>query len=118
MFKILFLFMLVSIPSLVFGLKPVPEFTAVFNSKKKAVQVRWEHNASNVRSYVVQSSSDNINWKDIAVQGITEDHGSRQFFFEDKNPAEGENYYRLKTVLVNNSTEHSRSIMVISTPAP
>lgn len=112
MFKILSLFFLLSIQLVVFGFT-VPAFTAVFDSKKKTVQIKWEHSSSQVKAYSIQRSGDNKTWQDIAVQGSIENAVPRIFYFEDKTPAQGDNYYRLKSTSAANGLEYSNSILVI-----
>lgn len=114
MFKILFLLTLLSIQSVIFGLDLVPGLTAVFNTKKRTVEIKWEHNSPNIKNYTVQRSSDNKTWQDIAFQGSIENSIPRIFYFEDKNPADGQNYYRLKSATTTNQIEYSKPIIVIT----
>ncbi len=113
MFKLYSFLLLSGISIHVSGLNTVPEFTAVFDSKKRSVEIKWEHSAAGIKTYTIQCSADNKTWKDIAVQGIKPDQGSRIFYFEDKKPGEGENYYRLTSSSDLHEIEYSRSVMVI-----
>ncbi len=114
MFKILFLLILLSSQAIVFGFNTVPEFTAVLDSKKKTVHIKWEHNSAQIKAYTVQRSTDNKTWQDIALQRSIENSIPRIFYFEDKSPAEGQNYYRLKSTSTANEIEYSKSIIVIT----
>ncbi len=113
MFKILSLVFLLSSHSIVFGFT-VPAFTAVFDSKKKTVQIKWEHSSSVIKAYSIQRSADNNTWQDIAVQGTIENTVPRIFYFEDKSPSEGENYYRLRSTSATNQLVYSNSILIIT----
>ena len=113
MFKILQVISLLFLQYDGIGSNAVPEFTAVFNGSKNAVVIRWEHKSPGIKTYTIQRSLDNFNWADIALQGIGRGAGNKSFYFEDKKPATGENYYRLKIVSTTGKTEYSLSIMVI-----
>lgn len=112
MFKILSLLTLLSVHSVIFGLDTVPDFTAVFDSKKKIVTIKWQHKAPNIRSYTLQRSGDNKIWKDIAMKQSIDSPIPLIFFIEDKSPAEGQNYYRLKSVYAEKEIKYSTAITV------
>jgi hypothetical protein len=111
MYKILFLLTLVCVQYNSFGLHMAPEFTAVFDARKNAVLIRWQHQSSNIRTYTVQRSQDKNSWTDIVSQGV-QNAGPIAYHFEDKLPSNGENYYRLKCVS-NNGIEYSREVMIV-----
>ena len=113
MFKILVLASLLSLHYHSIYAQPGPEFTAVFDSKVNTVTVSWKHSPSTAGTYLIQRSVDNINWGDIALQGAPLDQRERDFSFEDKRPAAGKNYYRLKFIAVNGEAQFSPAIMVI-----
>jgi hypothetical protein len=96
-----------------FGISLLPEFSAVYNSRKKAVIIKWQHSSSDIKTYVVQQSSANKTWADIALQEIDPATGNRSFYFEDKNFAAGENHYRLKCMYADGKTVYSQNVVVM-----
>jgi len=114
MFKILHLVMLLCISYSSFCTNKIPEFTVVFDGKKNAVIINWQHKSPDIKTYIIQRSLDNRTWADIAIQGIAPNTASKTFNYEDKNVETGENYYRLKAVTVNGTIEYSLGIMVIT----
>ncbi|HEX2684034.1 MAG TPA: hypothetical protein VHL77_08880, partial [Ferruginibacter sp.] len=113
MHKILFLLSLLCVQYTGFCLRVSPDFTAVFDSKKNAVQIRWQHEHDGIRTYVVQRSVDKNSWADIAVQGIQQNSTANSFYLEDKQPKPGENYYRLKTISYTGEVKYSLEVMII-----
>jgi hypothetical protein len=90
-----------------------PEFTAVFDAGKNAVLIKWQHKPADIKTYIIQRSQDNSSWADIALQGILQNAETRSFYFEDKHPPAGENYYRLKCISNNGEIEYSLPVMII-----
>ena len=113
MFKILQIFLLLCGQYNSFGSNMVPEFTAVFDSRKNAVIIKGENKSTGLKTFIIQRSVNNISWSDIGLQAIDQNAAIKPFYFEDKKPSAGENYYRLKCVLINGKTEYSLSIMII-----
>lgn len=113
MFKTLQIISLLCIQFNSFSLQAVPGFTAVFDSRKNAVIIRGQNKSPGLKTFVIQRSQDNRSWSDIGLQESGENTGARSFYFEDKKPELGENYYRLKWILINGKIEYSLSIMVI-----
>lgn len=113
MFKTLLVIILSSTQYNCFSLHNVTEFTAVYNSRKNAVIIKWQNNATEIKSFIIQRSVDNKTWVDIAIQTKTPNNKFLSFYFEDKQPLAGENYYRLKSIAVNSKTEFSPVVMVI-----
>lgn len=97
-----------------FSASTAPEFTAVFDSKKNVVLIKWQHKQADIKTYAIQRSMDNTTWFDIALQNVNPNSAPNSFYFEDKKPSVGENYYRLKCISSNGKTEYSLSIMVIT----
>jgi hypothetical protein len=113
MFKILSLIGLICLQINSFSFSILPEFSAVYNSRKKAVVVKWQHLSPGVKSYVLQRSKDNKTWTDIAVQQIDAAAETRSFYFEDRNFATGENYYHLKYIYTDGNTTSGQNVIVI-----
>lgn len=112
MTKIFHLILLIGIQLSSFGSSLLPDFTAVYNSRKKAVVMKWQH-STGVKTYIIQRSPDNKTWGDIALQEIDPATGNRSFNYEDKKPAPGENHYRLKCIYADGRTDQSLDVMVI-----
>lgn len=89
------------------------DFTAVFDVNTDVVVFKWEHTLNETGTYIVQQSSDNKNWRDLALQTISLNMVVNAFKIEDKKTAPGENYYRLKFIGVTGNTNISPAIMVI-----
>lgn len=93
-----------------FSQRQATEFTAVFDARKNAVQVKWKHGLPNIKTYTLQQSINNKTWTDIDIQSAV---ANRAFYYEDKKLREGDNYYRLKYIAVDGKTDFSNDIMVI-----
>ena len=91
----------------------LPEFSALYNNRKKTVVIKWQHTSADIKTYVLQQSSGNKAWTDIASQEINPAGGKSNFYFEDKNFAAGENYYRLKCIYTDGKTVYSLTIPVM-----
>lgn len=113
MIKILSIISLLMLPITTLRATSLPNFSAVYNSRKKAVVIKWQHTASNVKSYIVQQSTDNRTWTDIALQAFTEPVEPRSFYFEHKNTSSGQNHYRLKVIYLDGRAEYSLDVLVI-----
>jgi hypothetical protein len=88
--------------------------TVVYDTKKKAVDIQWQQKYAGVKSFVVQRSSNNTDWVDIAYQGTVNFNPNRIYQFLDYKAGAGQNYYRLKSISENGSAEYSASVMVIT----
>ena len=117
MFKMLHVVGLVFLQINSFGISLLPEFSAVYNSRKKAVLIKWQHTSADIKTYVLQQSSGNKAWADIALQEINPATGNRSFYFEDKKFAVGENHYRLKCIYADGKTVYSLDVVVMITSA-
>ena len=113
MFKTLHVIGLVFLQINSFGVGLLPEFSAVYNSRKKAVVIKWQGTSADIKTYVLQQSSGNKAWTDIALQEIIPATRNRSFYFEDKNFAAGENYYRLKYIYTDGKTVYSLTVPVM-----
>lgn len=91
-----------------------PGITAAYDSKKKTVTVKWQQKTSGIKAFVVQRSSNNFNWTDIARLENIQFSGTKAWQYADVNPGEGENYYRLQCIAPNGRAEYSASVMVIT----
>lgn len=91
----------------------LPPFSAVYNSRKQAVAIKWQHNSADIKTYVVQQSSGNKIWTDIALQEVSRPAEPRSFYFEQKKISTGENRYRLKCIYQDGRIEYSLDVLVI-----
>jgi len=96
-----------------FGANSLPALTAGFDSRKNAVVVKWENNSTDIKTYILQKRINNSGWSDIAVEDPDQHKATVPFYFEEKKPAGGEYYYRLKCILYNGKTIYSLAILVI-----
>jgi hypothetical protein len=117
MIRIFHLIFLIGFNFSSFGSSLVPEFTAVYISRKKTVEIKWQHLSALVKTYVLQRSKDNITWTDIALQEIDAAKTNRSFYFNDKNFAVGENYYHLKYIYTDGKTANGSNVVVMITSA-
>lgn len=100
-----------------FGSSLLPDFTAVYNTRKKAVVIKWNHTAG-VKTYIPQRSLDNGTWTDITLQKIDPPTPNRSFYFEDKNAGAGKNDYRLKCIYEDGKIAYSMIVTImIASPA-
>lgn len=113
MFKTLHVIGLVLLQTNSFSVSLLPEFSAVYNNRKKAVVIKWQHTSADIKTYVLQQSSVNKTWTDIALQEVNPPAGNRSFYFEDKNFAVGGNYYRLKCMYADGKTAYSLNVVVM-----
>lgn len=95
----------------------VPGITAVYDSHKKAVVIQWQQQFSGVKTFVVQRSSNNIDWTDIAYQGSVNFNTGKTYQYLDDKAGAAQNYYRLKSIPEKGQAEYSASVMVVTTTA-
>ena len=113
MIKTLLLIPLLGIQYKSFCTNTIPEFTAVYDSRKKIVKIKWQNRSPDVKTFIIQRSMGNTAWTDIALQAANPNTANKAFNFEDKKPEPGENYYRLKCITPDNIIVYSLVIMVI-----
>lgn len=111
--KILVIIGLVCLQMNSFSLSLLPQLSAVYNSRKNAVVIKWQHTSANIKTYVVQQSSGNKIWTDIALQEVDRPAESRSFYFEHKKIVVGENHYRLKAIYADGRADYSLDVLVI-----
>jgi hypothetical protein len=90
------------------------EFTAVYNSRKHIVKINWQSRISNIKAFIIQRSSDNNAWADIALRQVNSNTANKAYYFEDSKPVAGDNYYRLKYITGDNKIEYSPAVMLIT----
>jgi trimeric autotransporter adhesin len=114
MYKTLACVCFVALHCCVMATKTAPGITVVYETKKKAVNIKWQQTAPGIKSFVIQRSADNVSWADIARQENVHFNANKIYEYYDYKPAEGQNYYRLKCVTEKGQTEYSTSIMIIT----
>jgi hypothetical protein len=114
MIKTFLAFCFVAIPCCLLAAITAPGITAVYESKKKAVNIKWQQKVPGIKSFVIQRSADNVNWTDIARQETVNFNPDKMYQFYDYKAAAGQNYYRLKCITEKGQTEYSTSIMVVT----
>lgn len=74
-----------------------PAFSAFYEKNKKAVKLRWQHTDRFISSYLIQSSTDNLFYKDVSTV-LTNDatDGDLMKFSDHGLDKGGKYYYRLK----------------------
>lgn len=90
-----------------------PSLTAVYEDKRQLVKLKWNHNDSNITTYILQRSSDNYSWFDLFKIPITLPEKSTFNNYKDEHPLPGKNFYRIKAILNNGNLSYSKSIIVI-----
>jgi hypothetical protein len=94
--------------------KAVTGIAVFYDPGKNAVSIKWEQKVNGIKNFIIQRSDNNTTWTDIAIVGASDLPAGKQYQYFDKNPAAGQNYYRLKSFFTNNQTEYSVSVMVIT----
>jgi hypothetical protein len=115
MLRLLFLFALFCAHTAAFA-DTLPGFSASFNHKKRIVELRWDQGQAHIHTYTVQRSNNKRDWQDIGIHKVTRSSGSKSFYFEDRNPGEGENHYRITSTNSNNAIEFTEAVMIIMPP--
>lgn len=90
-----------------------PGLTAVYEARKNIVKLKWQQNDPDVQKFVLQRSSDNTSWTDLAVLQITAANKGKFVNFSDEKAAAGKSYYRLKIFTASNVYRYVPSVMVI-----
>jgi hypothetical protein len=80
----------------------IESFTA--QKQGTTVDLKWQANTTGEGgSFIVERSTDNRAYENIAVVNMKDMSGSFGYSFKDKSPAKAKNYYRLK-IVENNAT--------------
>lgn len=90
-----------------------PALTAVYEHQQKLVKLKWQHNDAAVARYILQRSSNNIQWQDVYSIKMEDPEYYKFISYFDNQVATGRNYYRLKAQLLDQSVEFTSAIMVI-----
>lgn len=96
------------------GFADTPAITAVYDTKNKTVNIKWQQKTSGIKNFAVQRSTDNVNWTDIALMENAQFSPGKIWMYNDVNPGDGENYYRLRCTSSSGKTTFSPTVMVIT----
>ena len=94
--------------------KAVTSISVFYDPAKNTVSIKWQQKATGIKKFIIQRSNNNSSWLDITTVEATDLSPAKQYQYFDKDPGDGQNYYRLKTILSNNQIEYSLSIMIIT----
>lgn len=106
-------FFLISIQSICPVFSQSPGLTAVFDSKRNNVSIKWQHKDTEILQYVLERSADNFTWNEIyhaLASNLTKDKIAK---FTDQKAGTGKSYYRLKVIRSFMRACYSIPIMVI-----
>jgi hypothetical protein len=105
---------------IVFSQQPTGTLPVTFTSVKaysqsSNINVEWKvDNESNIKQYVVEKSTDGNQFTSITSASPTNNFGgSASYLISDTKPAEGYNYYRIKSVDVNGAAATSNIVRVL-----
>ncbi len=90
-----------------------PGLTAVYEDRRQRVKLKWTHQDAQIVNYVLQKSGNNSTWSNFQQVAVSNTQRSTLMSFVDERPGQGKNYYRLKAVAKDGSTQFTPSIMVI-----
>ena len=75
---------------------------AVYDGRNKQVKLSWDQIEKGAREFILQRSTDQFNWDDLAIQNLPENSQVKLCLYYDRQPLMGRSYYRLK-IKVNKS---------------
>jgi hypothetical protein len=85
------------------------DFQAIANEKNQSTALNWQVAlATNLSDFTIQRSADGKQFEDIGTVAAKNGPLSINYFFDDKNPIKGVNYYRLKINELNGSFDFSK----------
>ncbi len=88
-------------------------FTGVYNEKENAVQLNWvTATETNCRTYEIQRMVASNNFETIGTT-TCQNQINNVYQFADVHYTSGDNYYRIKQVDLDGSTQYSNTILVI-----
>ena len=88
---------------------PVSWLSFTVEKLNDAAILKWQTaSEKNTQSFIVQRSSNGVNWTDLAsLNAAGENTQTNSYSYQDKNPFPGMNYYRIKSVDVDGKTSYS-----------
>lgn len=93
-----------------------PTLTAVFDKDQNAIKLHWQHSDKSITFYVVQRSSDNVDFTDVFSQVVADIEPGELLKYKDPNASLGKYYYRLKIYRSGSDVyQTTQPVMVIPT---
>ncbi len=90
------------------------QFKAIYLEASNQVRLNWDKSEPDIRKFTLQLSTDQKSWLDIAQQNVSDYSAMQQFQFIHREPNSGNNFYRLK-ILRSNGTSNFSTIIKINT---
>ncbi|HEY8402484.1 MAG TPA: T9SS type A sorting domain-containing protein [Cytophagaceae bacterium] len=87
--------------------------------KDNQVSLQWQtHVEKNVSHFIVYKSIDGSNFEEIGiVEAVGNTHNITTYYFNDENPIEGINYYKIKEVDIDGRFDFSTTIHLLANPS-
>lgn len=90
------------------------QFKAIYLEASNQVRLNWDKSEPDIRKFTLQLSTDQKSWIDIAQQNVSDYSAMQQFQFIHREPNSGNNFYRLK-ILRSNGTSNFSTIIQVNT---
>jgi len=90
------------------------QFKAIYLEASNQVRLNWDKSEPDIQKFTLQLSTDQKSWIDIAQQKVSDYSAMQQFQFIHREPNSGNNFYRLK-ILRSNGTSNFSTIIKINT---
>jgi Secretion system C-terminal sorting domain len=91
-----------------------PTLSVAYDGQKNGVVIKWQQQFDGIRSFIVQRSTDNSTWADIARQETVNFNPGKIYQFTDDKLTEEKNYYRLKCTSDKGQTEYSATVVIVA----
>lgn len=88
------------------------EIVASYDALARTVEIRWKNKELQANLFILQKSSDQVEWTNLDTLYNTIDFNEQMIIWEDRNPVPGGSLYRLKTVVDENNYSLSRPVYV------
>lgn len=85
---------------------------AEYDGRNKQVKLSWDQIEQGSRQFILQKSTDQFNWDDLAVQTIPDNSNIKLCLYYDKQPIMGRSYYRLKIQADKNFPHYSATALL------
>lgn len=99
------------------GLLPVNYIFASAVLKNNSVNINWKmENGNGLEKYIIERSSDGNSFETSKTVNISNNQGGTQYQYQDGQPSEGTNYYRIAVIDQEGAVSYS-NIMKVEVPA-
>ncbi|MEP6675705.1 MAG: T9SS type A sorting domain-containing protein [Ferruginibacter sp.] len=89
---------------------------ASYDPAHDRVDMNWVKDDKAIRQFIIQRSTDQSDWSDIAYQNVTDYNSKQTFQYFDTKPRRGKNFYRLK-IINNNEAQFYSAVASITAEA-